>query len=388
MRISFTGDIMCELPTLRKSKIKNQYNFDGALSKSNIFEKTDYLVGNLETVLAGKDAKYSYDIYSYNTPDSFADELSRAKFNLLSTANNHCLDRGKEGLLRTMNTLNKKKIDYIGTNIDKNGKRFKIIEINNIKIGFLAYTYGSNYSINKNMLSAEDEYMVNFFEKQDWLDNSRKDIYSKLKEKFISAENRVRLMKILKKEYNRPRIDDKNITEINKNLIEDISILKSKVDYIVLLMHSGGQFNIKPGIYTRELVEELKELGVDIVIGHHPHIVQECKFDEDFFVAYSLGNFFMSPDTIYLINEDLPMYSIVLHLDILTNKDYELSFSIAKIINDNGFEKVINTYDLFNLEEINSNKLIKDCEKIYKTFTGKNPIDFDLKKEYKLMMEK
>ncbi|MDU7551917.1 MAG: nucleoside-diphosphate kinase [Streptococcus mitis] len=56
MRISFTGDIMCELPTLRKSKIKNQYNFDGILSRSDIFGKTDYLVGNLETVLAGKNA--------------------------------------------------------------------------------------------------------------------------------------------------------------------------------------------------------------------------------------------------------------------------------------------------------------------------------------------
>lgn len=388
MRISFTGDIMCELPTLRKSKIKNQYNFDGALSKSNIFEKTDYLVGNLETVLAGKDAKYSYDIYSYNTPDSFADELYRAKFDLLSTANNHCLDRGKEGLLRTMNTLNKKKIDYIGTNIDKNGKRFKIIEINNIKIGFLAYTYGSNYSINKNMLSAEDEYMVNFFEKQDWLDNSRKDIYSKLKEKFISAENRVRLMKILKKEYNRPRIDDKNITEINKNLIEDISILKSKVDYIVLLMHSGGQFNIKPGVYTRKLVEKLKELGVDLVIGHHPHIVQECKIYKDFFVAYSLGNFFMSPDTIYLINENLPMYSIVLHLDIISNIDYQLSFSIAKIVKTNGYERVVNVYDLLKYENTNKDKLLKDCEKIYKIFTGMKSVNFDIKKEYKLMMEK
>lgn len=387
MRISFTGDIMCELPTLRKSKIKNQYNFDGILSRSDIFGKTDYLVGNLETVLAGKNAKYSKDIYSYNTPDSFADELSKAGFNLVSTANNHCLDRGKFGLLRTIKVLDEKNINYIGTNIDKNDKRYRIVKLNNIKIGFLAYTYGSNYSINKNKLDENNEYMVNFFEKQEWIDNSRKDNYSKLKENILSAESRVKLMKIFKKEYNRPRIDNNNIGNLDENLIEDISILKSKVDYIILLMHSGGQFNTKPGIYTCELVEKLKELGIDIIIGHHPHIVQECKFDEDFFVAYSLGNFFMSPDTIYLINENLPMYSIVLHLDIQSNKDYEVSFSIAKIINVNGFEKVINTYDLCDLEEINNINLIKDCEKIYKTFTGKNPINFDIKKEYKLTME-
>lgn len=388
MRISFTGDIMCELPTLRKSKIKNEYNFDGVLSRSNIFEKTDYLVGNLETVLAGKNAKYSYDIYSYNTPDSFAKELSRARFNLLSTANNHCLDRGKNGLLRTMNILEKNKVDYIGTNKDKSDKRYKIVDINGFKIGFLAYTYGSNYSINKNKLDPKDEYMVNFFEKQDWLDYSRDDFYSKLKEKLISCENRVKLMKIFKKEYNRPRVDDKKFKDINENLIKDLSILKNEVDYIILLMHSGGQFNINPGTYTTELVEKLRFLGVDLVIGHHPHIVQKCEYDTDFFVAYSLGNYFMSPDTIYLINENLPLYSVVLHMDILSDKNYELSFSITKIVNIDGFEKVVDTYDLFNLEDTNKDKLKMDCEKIYRIFTGKNSINFDMKKEYKLIMEK
>lgn len=388
MRISFTGDIMCELATLRKSKIKNQYNFDGILSRSDIFGKTDYLVGNLETVLAGKNAKYSKDIYSYNTPDSFADELSKAGFNLVSTANNHCLDRGKFGLLRTMEVLDEKNINYIGTNIDKNDKRYRIVDLENIKVGFLAYTYGSNYSINKNKLEENDKYLVNFFEKQEWIDNSRKDNYSKLKEKILSAENRVKLMKVFKKEYNRPRIDNNNIGNLDKNLIEDISFLKSKVDYIILLMHSGGQFNIKPGIYTRELVKKLKELGVDLVIGHHPHVVQECKIYKDFFVAYSLGNFFMSPDTIYLINENLPMYSIVLHLDIISNIDYQLSFSIAKIVKTNGYEKVVNVYDLLKYENTNKDKLLKDCEKIYKIFTGIKSVNFDIKKEYKLMMEK
>ncbi|MDU5742644.1 MAG: CapA family protein, partial [Finegoldia magna] len=69
MRISFTGDIMCELTTLRKIK-KNNFNFNGMFSETNIFSQTDYLIGNLETVLAGKKLKYSRDIYSYNTPDT------------------------------------------------------------------------------------------------------------------------------------------------------------------------------------------------------------------------------------------------------------------------------------------------------------------------------
>ena len=96
----------------------------------------------------------------------------------------------------------------------------------------------------------------------------------------------------------------------------------------------------------------------------------------------------MSPDTIYLINENLPMYSIVLHLDIISNIDYQLSFSIAKIVKTNGYERVVNVYDLLKYENTNKDKLLKDCEKIYKIFTGIKSVNFDIKKEYKLMMEK
>ncbi|EGC84720.1 CapA family protein [Anaerococcus hydrogenalis] len=388
MRISFTGDIMCELPTLRKAKSKNKYDFKGILSDSEIFEKTDYIVGNLETVLAGEKAKFSKDIYSYNTPDTFADEVFKAGFNLVSTANNHCLDRGKDGLIRTMETLKDKGIEYVGTNLNSCDKRYKIVDFGNLKIGFLSYTYGSNYSINKNKLDNDDIFLVNFFENQEWIDTSRKDLYSKLKDNLISAETRVKILKLLRRDFNRPRIDNNSLQQLNPNLAIDIQELKRETDFIILLMHSGGQFNKEPGVYTKELVKELDKLGVDMVIGNHPHVVQKTEYNSDFFVAYSLGNFFISPDTIYLINDNLPLYSIVLHMDIINNKNYKMSFSISKIIKKGKIEKVVDTFELYKEEGINKNKLVNDCKQIYETFTRKQDKDFSIRKEYELYMEK
>lgn len=388
MRISFTGDIMCELPTLRMAKSNNEYDFKGILSDSKIFEKTDYIVGNLETVLAGKKTKFSKDIYSYNTPDTFADEILRAGFNLVSTANNHCLDRGKDGLIRTMEILEDKGIEYVGTNLNSDDKRYKIVDFGNLKIGFLSYTYGSNYSINKNRLDNDEIFLVNFFENQEWIDTSRKDLYSKLKDNLISAETRVKILKLLRRDFNRPRIDNKSLQQLNSNLVIDIQELKRETDFIIMLMHSGGQFNKEPGVYTKELVKELDKLGVDMVIGNHPHVVQKADFNSEFFVAYSLGNFFISPDTIYLINDNLPLYSIVLHMDILKDNNYKMSFSISKIIKIGKFEKVVDTFELYKDKEINKIKLLNDCKKIYETFTGNKDKDFRIRKEYELYMEK
>lgn len=376
---------MCELPTLKKSKNNQRYNFDKYLSETNIFGKTDYLVGNLETVFAGKNAKYSNDLYSYNTPDSFAVELKKAGFNLLSTANNHALDRGVQGLKRTINILKKNDIDYIGTNNDKTKDRFKIISLNNIRIGLLSYTYGTNYSINKVKLDKNEEYLVNYFEQPLWVDSSRDDFYSKMKEKLLSAENRVKLLKAFGRPYNKVRVDERKLENLNQSLLDDIERLKSQTDIIILLMHSGGQFNLFPGNYTKELVSRMKKLGVNIIIGNHPHVVQKIEFDKSFFAAYSLGNYFISPDTVYLLHENLPLYSIVLHIDIHDAKVWEFSFSIAKTINLSGEERVFNTSTLYHKDYEDKDVLYNDCKKIYETFTNSHCKNFMIKKEYKLV---
>lgn len=76
VKITFIGDIMCELPLLKASRTKNGYNFYGVFSHTQeLFRKSDYVVGNLETVFAGKDMEYTNTLYSFNTPDEFLDAL-------------------------------------------------------------------------------------------------------------------------------------------------------------------------------------------------------------------------------------------------------------------------------------------------------------------------
>ena len=128
---------------------------------------SNYIIGNLETPLAGEELVYSSHKWSFNTPDCFAESLKKAGFNLLTTANNHCLDRGKIGLLNTLKTLDRYGLEHIGTYAQKSDKeKIFIKDIGGLRFAFLSYTYGTNASLNGEYLG-EDRYMVNLFQDQE-----------------------------------------------------------------------------------------------------------------------------------------------------------------------------------------------------------------------------
>lgn len=115
IKLTFIGDIMCELPLLKAAHTKKGYDFDSVfVGTTDLFNSADYVVGNLETVFAGKSVGYTRSLYSFNTPDSFLDSLKRAGIDMCVTANNHCLDRGLDGLKRTLYELDKRGISHIG----------------------------------------------------------------------------------------------------------------------------------------------------------------------------------------------------------------------------------------------------------------------------------
>ena len=388
MRISFTGDIMCELPTLRKAKHADGYRFDGIFDGADAaFRKTDYLVGNLETVFAGQDPGYSRDIYSYNTPDSFAAAVREAGFDLVSTANNHCLDRGTEGLRRTLDVLDRVGLKHVGTARTEEEAHPFIAEICGLRIGFLAYTYGSNFAINRRALGENEGYMVNFLTPQTWSFTPRTGWKNALKERLLTRESRVRLMRLLKRTYNAPRVDNDEPGELNPRIFQEIEELKKNCDRVVLLLHAGGQFNDKPGRYTQMVIEELSKTGVDAIIGNHPHVVQPVQRKNGKLVTYSLGNCFVSPDTIYLLHDYLPLYSVVLHMDLAGNgAEPVYSFSILKICSEGKKETV---WDAFTLCDRMSDgpekeKLLADCRFIYRRVTGKPADEFTMQREYPL----
>ena len=104
MRITFLGDIMCEPPVLAGARQPDgSYNFDYVFARSQtLLDEADYLVGNLETPLAGEEVGYSATYLAFNAPDAYADAIKKAGFNLISTSNNHTFDRGYAGMERTL----------------------------------------------------------------------------------------------------------------------------------------------------------------------------------------------------------------------------------------------------------------------------------------------
>lgn len=246
--ISVTGDLMCHAVQFNYARVsKDSFDFKPAFSKIKQFlRNSDFTFGNLETVTAGESQTYSGYPF-FNTPDEYIFALKEAGFDLLTTANNHSLDQGEKGLLRTIKIIKKNNLKYNGTFTSKRDKdSIRIFNINGIKITFLAYTFGTNgIPIPKNK-----PYIINL---------------------------------------------------IDENLIgSDIKKARNQGAEIVLVhLHYGTEYKREPTDEQRKIVNNITKYGADIVIGGHPHVLEpvdyfktnNAKLDTGF-VAYSMGNFF------------------------------------------------------------------------------------------------
>lgn len=245
--ISSVGDLMCHSPQYEYAKVsKDSFNFNPVYREVfKYFRQFDFVFGNLETVTAGSHRGYSGYPF-FNTPDEYITALKNAGFNLLTTANNHSLDKGESGLLRTIDQIKKNKLHYNGTFTSQRDRdSIRIFDIKGIKIAFLAYTYGTNGI----PIPKGKSYLINM---------------------------------------------------IDFNLIEsDIKTARETGAEIILVhYHFGQEYKREPDVYQREVVNKTISFGADIIIGGHPHVIQPVdyfknkseKLDSGF-VAYSLGNF-------------------------------------------------------------------------------------------------
>ena len=404
IKLSFVGDIMCEKVQLLASKEKGKYNFDKMLEEiRGYLQQSDYVIGNLETPIS-KIAGYTNDLYCFNTPEEFLKSLKDANFNLLITANNHCLDRGIVGLNKTMEKIKKYNMDYVGTYKNKKeSKNTTIKKINGVKVAFIAYTYGTNYSYNRYKLSNRQEYKVNLIKKQNsdstWKDYLKTSAYKDMYLRQIKSK----VKEIIKYKDKRLKINTKNsivIDELNqgewhidKGLLqkakEDIKKAKENSDIVVFILHSGGQFNEQPGSFTKNIVKELVKEDLDILVAMHPHVVQKTEFIQGKPVIYSLGNFSISPSTPYINFDLLPEYSILLNLYVTTNtkKIEKITFSILKGIEDERkYLKIYRVSELIQKEEDKEKKrkLIQDMIFIYNRVLNTNITELKIQEEYEI----
>jgi poly-gamma-glutamate synthesis protein (capsule biosynthesis protein) len=247
VRIAAVGDMMCHSPQFKYSQVsKDSFDFVPVFRYINKYLKdADFTLGNLETITAGKDKKYSgYPLF--NSPDKFISAVKNAGFNLVTTSNNHALDRGEPGINNTISQLIKNKLNYTGTfNSQQDRDSIRIFDIKGIKTAFLSYSYGTN----GNPIPHGKKYLINIIDYE---------------------------------------LIQKDITHSRQ----------LGAELVIVYFHFGEEYKREPSTFQKNTVNKTIEMGADIILGGHPHMLEpaiyykthNAKLDTGFAV-YSLGNF-------------------------------------------------------------------------------------------------
>lgn len=219
-----------------------------------IVSKYDVAYYNQETILGGKELGVS-DYPAFNSPQEVGEAMIDAGFNLVSLATNHTMDSGEDAVLKSREYWNSKDdVLAVGSYSSFDEKdEVNIVTKNNITYTMLNYTYGTN-GIN---VPNGKEYLVNVWP----TDLTINDVNS-----------------------------DTEYQNYKKQVKEDIEKVRDKVDVLIVAMHWGVEYTHEPTEYEKDMANYLAELGVDIVIGTHPHVIQPITWIDDTLVIYSLGN--------------------------------------------------------------------------------------------------
>lgn len=257
-----TGDIMVHSTQLDGAKVSDGYDFSAFFAEAApYFKKADLSIANLEITFGGSESGAFSGFPAFNTPDSLADVIKSSGLNLLITSNNHSYDTGLYGLKRTAQILKQKGIEFTGTKETADEPSYIVKEINNINIGIINYTYettgansGGKKYLNGMLLKEEANALVNSFN------------YNHLESFYTEAENRIGAMK------------------------------NDGAEFIVFYIHWGNEYQLTPNTYQKAIAQKLSNMGVDMIIGSHPHVIQpvELIHSEDgqntTVCVYSTGN--------------------------------------------------------------------------------------------------
>ena len=248
LKLLATGDAMAHLP-------QTQAAWDSTVNRhsySDVFRWISPVLNlyhlrfiNLESPLGGEPYK-GYPQFS--APDAYAADLYQAGFNYFFLANNHAVDRYNRGILRTISALDSMKIPHTGIfsdSADRASRYPLIIEKNGIRLAVLNTTFSTNG------ISAKPPVLVNYI----------------------------------------------NRAEILNDLA---AARKRNPDFIIMVIHWGDEYKLMPGAFQTETAKFLAENGVDVIIGHHPHVLQPVGSlktgtkgqEKETLVIWSLGNFF------------------------------------------------------------------------------------------------
>ncbi len=222
------------------------YDFSGMLENLRpIVDKYDLKYYNQETILGGTELGLS-SYPQFNTPQEFGDAMVDLGFNLVSTANNHSLDKGEQGIENSLTYWkNQKNVVTAGTYLSQEeADALPVHEINGITYTYLSYTYGCNG------LTAPEgkEYMVNVYAGHE------------------------------------------------EEMLEKVRQADQISDVVMIAMHWGTEYSTEANEEQRSLAQQLSDAGADIIIGCHPHVIEPVEWIDDTICFYSLGNMISAQD--------------------------------------------------------------------------------------------
>jgi len=238
LSLVMVGDSLIHNAVYYDAKTDDGYDFKPMLEEmKTIISKYDLAFYNQETILGGAGIGLSH-YPRFNSPYEVGDAFLDSGFNLVSLANNHTLDRGEQAIINSCNYWRSKDAYVSGSYCSQNERdNIEIREKNGIKYALLSYTTWTNGL----KVPGGKQYYLNIY---------------------------------------------------NKELVKkDIESVRDKVDLLMVSMHFGSEYTHTPTNRQKQIASYLADLDVDIIIGHHPHVVQPIEYIGDTLVIYSLGNF-------------------------------------------------------------------------------------------------
>ena len=298
------GDIMCSEDLAKSVSSGASFDFSSVFEEIKYYTQVgDLVVGNLEACFAGNEKGFKSS-KTFNAPDSLASNLKSIGVDVISTANNHCLDFGFDGVVRTIDVLDGADIPHVGTyksQAERDSILFKYAK--GVKVAFLSYSYGSAKSLK---VPADKGFCVNLIDKD-----------------LIAADAK--------------RAKDQG------------------ADVVVACMHWGSAYQSTPNKEQQELTDFLFQNGVDVIFGSNPHVLQSMEkrtvsladgSSKDGFVVYSLGTFVGN-----LKSEAILNLKLTKHADggvSISGADY-VPIYISKVSSGKG-KNVSNSFKILDIE--------------------------------------
>ena len=261
-----------------------------------LIKNYDIAYYNQETVLGGKELGVS-DYPTFNSPQEVGDAMIDAGFNLVSLASNHTMDAGEKAVLASRSYWDTKTdVLAVGSYASLEDRdRVRIVEKNHITYTMLNYTYGTNGI----SVPSGKEYLVNVWPTDLEVNDINKD------SQYQSYKEQVK---------------------------KDIEAVRDKVDVLMVAMHWGVEYTDVPTEYEKDMASFLANLGVDIIIGAHPHVIQPVTWINKTLVIYSLGNFISAQ---YQDSDYNKMVGLMSSLEIEKKvKGEDVQITISNVQND------------------------------------------------------